>query len=75
MTWPQKVAAIVAGENKIQHSPDNTKQMSLKNTTSSNPINTPIQFITTEQTTSTNTKKLKFTFQAPNANIQFEYDV
>ena len=75
MATKRKVAAIVAGEKKTWHSPDNTKQKSVKNTTSSNPLNTPIQFITTEQTTSTNTKKLKFTFQAPNANIQFEYDV
>ena len=77
MGTKKKIAAVIAGERKAWHSPDcPIPQHAAQASKQSPTISTFAPTITVTKQTSTHTaKKLRFSFQAPNAQINFEYDV
>jgi hypothetical protein len=78
MGTKKKIAAVISGDRKVWHSPDppSKPHQAIDASKQSPTVSTFAPTITvTEQSSAHTAKKLKFSFQAPNAQINFEYDV
>ena len=76
MANKKKIAAVVSGERKVWHSPEHSLPQPMHSVFPAPAAGTGAPTFTVTELPSTNAaKKLRFSFQAPNANINFEYDV
>ena len=77
MGTKKKIAAVIAGERKACNSPDHPIPQHAAQASKQSPSvsNFAPTIMVTEQTSTHTAKKLRFSFQAPNAQINFEYDV
>ena len=75
MGTKKKIAAVIAGERKAWYLPDHPIPQHADFKTFSKCIDLCSTLTVMKQTSTCTAKKLRFSFQAPNAQISFEYDV
>ena len=80
MDQKRKVADVVSGKRTAWHSPANKSEVSkatgaAEQSSAAQLFNTNSSAFTITETSINAQRKLRFSFQAPNANINFEYDV